>query len=45
MRGRLLLGYVYVDVASLRTQKDIEFWVSSALYYNKVTKASAGSSR
>ena len=45
MRGRLLRGYLYVDVAALRTQKDMELWIRSVLYYNKVTKASAGRSR
>lgn len=45
MRGRPLRGYVYVDAAALRTQQDIQFWVRSALDYNKVAKASAGKSR
>jgi hypothetical protein len=33
-------GYVFVDVGALTTRKKLEYWVSLALEYNKIAKAS-----
>ncbi|MBL7727500.1 MAG: TfoX/Sxy family protein [Dinghuibacter sp.] len=38
--GRVMKGYVFVDIAALNTKKKLEFWVNLALEYNKVAKAS-----
>ena len=38
--GRIMKGYVFVDIASLNTKKKLEYWIKLALDYNSVAKAS-----
>jgi TfoX/Sxy family transcriptional regulator of competence genes len=38
--GRIMKGYVFVDVAALNTKMKLEYWLKLALAYNKVAKAS-----
>jgi TfoX/Sxy family transcriptional regulator of competence genes len=38
--GKVMKGYVFVDVDALTTRKKLEYWVSLALDYNKIAKAS-----
>jgi TfoX/Sxy family transcriptional regulator of competence genes len=38
--GRVMKGYVFVDNAVLNTKKTLHYWVSLALEYNKIAKAS-----
>ncbi len=38
--GRIMKGYVFVDIAALHIKKKLEYWVNLALDYNKVAKAS-----
>jgi TfoX/Sxy family transcriptional regulator of competence genes len=38
--GRIMKGYVFVDIAALHTKKKLEYWVNLALEYNKIAKAS-----
>lgn len=38
--GKVMKGYVFVDVGALTTRKKLEYWVSLALEYNKIAKAS-----
>jgi len=35
MKGRPYHGYVYVDVAALRTEKALLYWVTRALAFNR----------
>lgn len=37
--GRIMKGYVFVDIESLNTKKKLEYWVKLALEYNKIAKA------
>ena len=39
--GRVMKGYVFVDIASLKTDNKLRYWVEFALEYNKIAKASA----
>jgi hypothetical protein len=34
MKGREYRGYVHVDVASLKTPRELKYWVDLALKYN-----------
>jgi TfoX/Sxy family transcriptional regulator of competence genes len=38
--GKIMKGYVFVDIDVLNTKKRLTFWVSLALEYNKIAKAS-----
>ena len=38
--GRIMKGYVFVDIAELNTKKKLEYWIKLALDYNSVAKAS-----
>jgi TfoX/Sxy family transcriptional regulator of competence genes len=38
--GKVMKGYVFVDIDALNTKKKLEFWVNLALEYNKIAKAS-----
>jgi TfoX/Sxy family transcriptional regulator of competence genes len=38
--GKVMKGYVFVDINALTTKKKLEYWVNLALEYNKVAKAS-----
>jgi TfoX/Sxy family transcriptional regulator of competence genes len=38
--GRVMKGYVFVDIDALNTKKKLEYWINLALEYNKVAKVS-----
>ena len=38
--GRLMKGYVFVDIAALNTKKKLEYWITLALEYNKIARKS-----
>ena len=38
--GKVMKGFVFVDVEALATKKKLEYWIRLALEYNKVAKAS-----
>ena len=38
--GKVMKGYVFVDIEALNTIKKLEYWVSLALEFNKKAKAS-----
>ena len=38
--GKVMKGYVFVDIDVLRTRKKLEYWIRLALEYNKIAKAS-----
>ena len=38
--GKVMKGYVFVDVDALKTKKQLEYWIALALDYNKVAKSS-----
>src|ERR1044072_3187419 len=38
--GKVMKGYVFVDINSLNTRKKLEYWVRLALEYNKIAKSS-----
>lgn len=38
--GKVMKGYVFVDIAALNTQKKLEYWIKLALDYNKIAKSS-----
>jgi TfoX/Sxy family transcriptional regulator of competence genes len=38
--GKVMKGYVFVDEDALTTRKKLQYWVSLALEYNKIAKAS-----
>ena len=38
--GKVMKGFVFVDVDALNTKKELEYWVKLALEYNKIAKAS-----
>ncbi len=37
--GKVMKGFVFVDVDALNTKKKLEYWVKLALDYNKIAKA------
>lgn len=37
--GRIMKGYVFVDIDALNTKKKLEYWVNLALEFNKIAKA------
>jgi TfoX/Sxy family transcriptional regulator of competence genes len=38
--GKVMRGFVFVDIDALNTRKKLEYWVRLALEYNKIAKAS-----
>jgi len=38
--GRVMKGFVFVDIDVLTTKKRLEYWINLALEYNKIAKAS-----
>jgi len=38
--GKVMKGFVFVDVTALNTKKKLSYWVNLALDYNKVAKPS-----
>jgi TfoX/Sxy family transcriptional regulator of competence genes len=38
--GRLMKGYVFVNAEVLNKKPELEFWIKTALDYNKIAKAS-----
>jgi TfoX/Sxy family transcriptional regulator of competence genes len=38
--GRVMKGYVFVDIDALNTNKKLDFWMNLALEYNKIAKPS-----
>jgi TfoX/Sxy family transcriptional regulator of competence genes len=38
--GKVMKGFVFVDIDVLNTKKELTYWVDLALSYNKIAKAS-----
>jgi TfoX/Sxy family transcriptional regulator of competence genes len=38
--GKVMKGYVFVDIDVLTTKKKLQYWIGLALKYNKIAKAS-----
>ncbi len=38
--GRIMKGYVFVDIDVLTTKKKLEYWINMALEFNKIAKSS-----
>ena len=38
--GKIMKGYVFIDIEALNTKKKLEYWIKLALEYNKIAKAS-----
>ena len=38
--GKIMKGYVFVDIDALKTKKQLEYWLGLALEYNKVARPS-----
>ena len=38
--GKVMKGYVFVDIEALNTKKKLDYWMNLALEYNKKAKAS-----
>ena len=38
--GKVMKGYVFVDIAALQTKKKLAYWLNLALEYNTIAKAS-----
>jgi hypothetical protein len=38
--GKVMKGYVFVNIDALNTKKKLEYWMNLALTYNKIAKAS-----
>ncbi len=38
--GKIMKGYVFVDIDALNTKKKLAYWVDLALQFNKIAKAS-----
>ena len=38
--GRIMKGYVFVDIEALNTKKKLEYWINLALDYNTIAKPS-----
>jgi TfoX/Sxy family transcriptional regulator of competence genes len=37
--GKVMKGFVFVDIDALNTKKKLEYWINLALDYNKIAKA------
>jgi TfoX/Sxy family transcriptional regulator of competence genes len=38
--GRIMKGFLFVDISTLDADSDLEYWITLALEYNKVAKPS-----
>ena len=38
--GRIMQGYVFVDIEALNTKRKLEYWINLALEFNTIAKAS-----
>lgn len=38
--GKIMKGYVFVDIEALNSKRKLEYWIRLALEYNKIAKAS-----
>jgi TfoX/Sxy family transcriptional regulator of competence genes len=38
--GKVMKGFVFVDIDALTTKKKLEYWMDLALEYNKIAKSS-----
>lgn len=38
--GKVMKGYVFVDIDALNTKKKLQYWMDLALAYNKIAKPS-----
>ena len=38
--GKVMKGYVFVDIDALKSKKELNYWVGLALEYNKIAKSS-----
>lgn len=38
--GKIMKGYVFVNITALNTKKKLEYWIQLALEYNSIAKAS-----
>jgi TfoX/Sxy family transcriptional regulator of competence genes len=38
--GKVMKGYVFIDITALNTKKKLEYWIRLALEYNSIAKAS-----
>ena len=38
--GKVMKGYVFVDIDALNTKKKLEYWIKLALEYNNIAQAS-----
>ena len=38
--GKVMKGFVFVDIGVLNTKKKLEYWIKLALEYNKIAKPS-----
>jgi hypothetical protein len=38
--GRVMKGYVFVNIEALTTRKKLEYWIKLALEYNHIAKPS-----
>jgi TfoX/Sxy family transcriptional regulator of competence genes len=38
--GKIMKGYVFVDLEELNTKKKLEYWINLALEFNAIAKAS-----
>jgi TfoX/Sxy family transcriptional regulator of competence genes len=43
--GKVMKGYVFVDIDALKTKRSLEYWMNLALDYNKVAKSSRKKSK
>ncbi len=43
--GKIMKGFVFVSVDAVTTKKKLEYWISLALEYNKIAKASKKSGK
>ncbi len=43
--GKVMRGYVFVDVDALKTRKQLEYWLNLALEFNKKAKPSKKKSK
>ena len=38
--GKVMKGYVFVDIDALKSKKELNYWVGLALEYNRIAKSS-----
>jgi TfoX/Sxy family transcriptional regulator of competence genes len=38
--GRIMKGYVFVDIEALNTKRKLEYWINLALEFNAIARAS-----